>query len=266
VKLIKEIKSTLTRINPYGETLDTYVLSEAIYNEAGHRTSYIVFSEDGKIESKSLFELDDNGNVLAQIHYERRNDLIERTEFFDSEENLQYKTEVTAKDGTKTFHEYKYDQIGNTDQITIRNEEGGVEAHEIFKFDDQGVLLEEIRANEDYSVQFRKKISYNGAHVSKEEFFDQANRLQREIVHETDEKGLLHSKLERNFEFGTMTENKYTYDEAGNQILDETFHNGQLDFKNESRYDEYSNLVEERIVRLGVENCIEIIQHSIAYR
>jgi hypothetical protein len=265
MKIIKRILSTILRINAYGEEVENHILSEAIYNENGHRTSFILFTEDGEIESKSMFEVSEEGNILSQIHYERRNDLIERTDFFDTEEQVQYKTEITAKDGTKTIHEYKYNQLGNTDQIIIRHEDGSVEGYEHFKFDDQGKLVEEIRANADLSIQFRKKISYNDGYVSKEDFFDDKGRLQREITYRNNENGLVLSKLDSNLEWGTLTENKYAYDPTGNQIVDETFENGKMTFRNECHYDDENNLIEERIIQIGQESVIEIIHHDIVF-
>ena len=126
MKVIQSIKSTISRINAYGEVVGSYPHSESTYNESGDLTSSVLFNEDGEIESKSTFELDEAGKILAQIHYERRNDLIERTQFFDSDDDIQYKTEVTTKDGSKTIHEYHYDQLGNADIITIKNDEGTI--------------------------------------------------------------------------------------------------------------------------------------------
>lgn len=267
MKVIQSIKSTISRINAYGEVVGSYPHSESTYNKNGDLASSVLYNEDGEIESKSMFELDEGGKILAQIHYERRNDLIERTQFFDSDDDIQYKTEVTTKDGSKTIHEYHYDQLGNTDIITIKNEDGTIEAHEVFKFSDEGVLMEEIRTNENRVLQFRKKLSYNeSGQVSKEEFFDDANRLQRKVIYHFNERGALQGKVDTNLEWGTVTSNQYTYDLAGNQILDETFQNGALNFKNHCRYDDNNNLIEEKIIQIGQENFIEIIHHSIAYQ
>src|SRR5688572_15232379 len=111
MKLIKSIKSTITRINAYGDIVSDYELGETLYNERGHEISHKLLNEDGEIENKVMYELDENGNILSQVHYERSNDLIERTDFFDTDDSVQYKSEITTKDGYKTIHEYHYNQI-----------------------------------------------------------------------------------------------------------------------------------------------------------
>lgn len=267
MKLIKSIKSTITRINAYGDTINAYQHSESLYNERGHETSSVLFNEDGEIENKSMFEVGEDGNILSQIHYERSNDLVERTDFFDTDDSIQYKSEITTKDGSKTIHEYHYNQIGNTDLITIKNEDGSVEAYEIFKFNDKKAVIEEVRTNENYVPQFTKKLFYDQIdRLLKEEYFDSKNRLHRVVDYQYNERGLLETKIDTNQEFSSITLNKYTYDLTGNQILDETFQNAMLSFKNQCKYDDWNNLIEEKIIQTGQENFIEIIQHSIEYQ
>lgn len=266
MKTIQSIKSTITRLNAYGEEIETYTSSESVFNENSDLTSATLYNEDGVIDSKSIYELDEHGKILAQIHYERKNDLIERTDFFDTEDEIQYKTEVTATDGSKTIHEYRYNQLGNTDQITIKNEDGSIEALEIFKFNDKDILIEEIRTSGAHELQFRKRLSYNEkGQVSKEEFFDDANRLQRKISYQYNDKSQLTEKVDENLEWNSVTNHKYTYDLVGNQILDETFQNGMLSFKNYCTYDDHNNLIEERVIQIGQENYIEIVHHDITY-
>jgi hypothetical protein len=266
MKIVQSIKSTITRFNAYGEEILSYHSSESGFDKNGNLVSSVLFNESGEIDSKSLFELNNEGKILAQIHYERRNDLIERTDFFDTEDEVQYKTEVTSKDGTKTIHEYRYNQLGNTDQITIKNEDDSIEAIEIFKFNDDGILIEEIRTNGSYEQQFKKKLSYNNkGQVAQEEFLDDANRLQREVVYHYNENNLLIEKVDKNLEWGSVTNHKYSYDSLGNQILDETFQNGVISFKNHCKYDDQNNLIEERIIQIGLENFIDVVHHNITY-
>lgn len=266
MKIVRSINSTINRLNVFGEIITSYRYSESQYNENGHLTVQVLLNEDGEIESKSMFELDDVGNIQTQVHYERRNDLVERTEYFDTEEATQYKTEITTGDGSKTIHEYRYNQLGNTDQITIKNDDGSIEGYEIFKFNNDGLLIEEIKVNESYIPLFSKRLTYTeDQQISKEEFFDDANRLHREIKYHFNEDNLLVEKIDSQLDGGTITINKYSYDLVGNQILDETFQNGVLTFKNQSKYDDENNLIEEKVVQIGQENFIEIIQHEIMY-
>lgn len=265
MKVIKSIKTHILRINPYNEVLSDFLFSEKDFNEAGHLTIEVHFDEDGSMDSKRIFELDENGTILVQLNYERQNDLIERTEFFDDQENIQYRSEITTASGAKSIHEYHYDQMGNADKITIKNEDGEVEGHEVFLFNDNDQVREEVRLNPDNQVEFRKILEYsaNGALIE-EKYYDR-DVLFRTTVYEYNEDGRVSRRIDNDHRTVANTINQYSYDISGNQILDETFQNEKLTFKNYCLYDEHNNLVEERVLTVGNENLIEIIRHDISY-
>ena len=133
---IKSIKTQLVVINPYDEVLADFVLSEKDYNENGHLLTEAVFDDQGEVESKRVFEVDDNGQILVQMNYERKNDLVERTEYYDDEDSFQYRTEITTSGGSKSIYEYQYNQLGNAERIIVKNEEGEIERYEVFVFDE----------------------------------------------------------------------------------------------------------------------------------
>ena len=52
MKIIKQIKSEITRINAYGDVINSYQHAESHYNEQGHQISSVLFNEDDEIENK----------------------------------------------------------------------------------------------------------------------------------------------------------------------------------------------------------------------
>ena len=263
---IRSIKTTVAIVDPYEEIHSAYLESEQEYNEEGHLTSEVRYNERGIIISKRIFELSPDGSILAQMNYERNTDLIERTEFFDDYEQVQYKTEVTGADGTKTIQEYHYNQLGNTDRITVKNEQGEIEGYEIFVFNENDQPIEEIKLDANHQVEFKKVITYdvNGQLIT-EIYFDKEQPV-RTVAYSYTEKGLAFEKTDISHDTDAKIVNRYSYDLAGNQVLDETFQNGQLIFKNYCTYDDRDNLVEERVINLGPENYIELRQHKITYQ
>jgi hypothetical protein len=262
---IKAIKSHLTTINPYNEVLADFTLSEKDYNENGHLIMEVMYTDIGEIDSKRIFELDENGQVLVQMNYERQNDLIERTEFFDDEESIQHRSEITTASGGKSIYEYHYNQLGNADKITIKNENGEVEGYEIFVFNEKDQVKDEFRMNAENQVEFRKTLTYFDNGLLKEENYYDHGLPARTTSYTYNERNLLTETIDRDIRSNSKVVNQYTYDLAGNQILDETLKNGQLSFKNHCLYDEKNNLIEERVMSIGTENMIEIIRHEITY-
>lgn len=262
---IKSVRTYVHTVNAYNEVLSDFMLSEKDYNENGHSTLEVVYDESGEIDTKRIFELDENGVILSQINYERKNDLVERTDFFDDEDSIQLRSEVTTSGGEKTIHEYHYNQLGNTDKITIKNENGEIEGYEAFVFNEKDEVKEELRLNADNEIEFRKVLSYFENGLLKEEKYFDRNTLIRSTAYVYDERSLLTVKTDRDELTNSETLSRYTYDLTGNQILDETFKNGQLSFKNHCMYDEQNNLIEERVMSVGTENLIEIISHEITY-
>jgi hypothetical protein len=267
MKQIKQIHATITQINPYGEIISSYPLSVSKYNANGHRIYNEQFNESGETEHKVIHQVDERGNILSEVHFDRLTALTERTEYFDTDDDIQYKAEITKTDGSKLTYEFAYNQIGNTDRITIKNEEGTIEAYEHFRYNDNNLVVEEIRTNADSTPQFSKKLFYNDKNILiHEEYYSGISTLTRHVEYLYDTNGLVLEQHDVNEETGATSVSYYFYDEAGNQILDETHHNGVLTFRNECHYDEWDNVIEEKVVQLGSEfNSIEIIKYNIEY-
>lgn len=167
----RKITTLEQTINSYDEIVSDYLLSEKHFNSNGHLVLQSEFDEHGEIVSKQIFEVDEIGNVLVQMNYERDNSLIERTEFLDDGNN--YHTEITTSSGQKTFYEYQYTQLGNVDRIIIKNEDGHIEAFELFVMNDNGQIIEEVRQNDQAVVEFKKVLDYNGdGALSTERYYD----------------------------------------------------------------------------------------------
>jgi hypothetical protein len=265
MKIVKSIKTHIVTINPYNEVLSDFLMSEKDFNENGLLTVEVNYDEGGAIDSKRIFELDDNGTILVQMNYERQNDLIERTEFFDDDDAIQYRSEITTASGAKSIHEYHYNQLGNADKITIKNDDGEIEGYELFLFNENDQVREEIRLNQEHDIEFRKVLEYSDHKLlTAEKYFDR-DLLIRTTAYEYNERNLVYRRTDFDHRTEGQTVNQYSYDLAGNQILDETFQNDKLTFKNYCLYDENNNLIEERVMTIGRENVIELIRHDVTY-
>jgi hypothetical protein len=116
----------------------------------------------------------------------------------------------------------------------------------------------------DNQVEFRKALTYFDSGLLKDEQFYDRGLLTKTIVHTYNERGLLAESINHDLQSDLKSINRYTYDLAGNQIMDETLRNGQITFKNHCLYDDRNNLIEERVMIVG-ENTIEVHRHDITY-
>lgn len=262
---IRKITTAEQTIDSYNEVVSDFLFSEQHYNDNGHLILHSEFDESGEVVTKQIFEVDDLGNILVQMNYERANSLIERTEFHDDEDGYQVQSEITTSSGHKTFHEYEYTQLGNVQKIVIKNEAGQIEAFELFVMNDQGQVTEEIRQNAEGAIEFKKVVTYYGhGGINVERYYDRDTPV-RIVTHRYDDRNRIAEKEEEELYSGSKTVTRYQYDLAGNEIQNETFYNGQLTFRNFCLYDDHNSLVEERIMSLGTDRYIRILTHEIDY-
>ncbi len=218
-------------------------------------------SAQGAESRRQVFEFED-GRLIRQNNFVPADELTwESTLDYGRDGRVRSWTARDAEGRVKWRYEYSYDSQGRLEREVMRN--GGEQIQEVVVYEySEERLVEEVRYGPGNTVQWRKTYSYDeeeNAHTwsvfypdgtrlkQVQEVYDESDRL----VEETHRDGIGTVSMEVIYEYGLWSEPRSVEVFGGD---------GSLKRREERFFDSTGNVVEERVLRSGTDDRIEVVR------
>lgn len=179
---------------------------------------------DGSIENRVERKYDENGTLVEEKFYseEGEPDSVHHYQLDNSGKISLIKS--VYRDGTVGYKHYEYNEADNSEWVTVKDENGEVEAREYRRYDSEGRALEELTYEGTESLQQKVLTSYD----------DAGRPVKQEITYEDGYLSTLHYSYEMDDQ-GRVATAKVT-NQKGSEFRYEEF-----------QYDDKNNLVEQYV-------------------
>ena len=204
------------------EQEDRILSSYIEYDNQGNPILAINYLPDGDIESKTMSEFNDKGQLIHQRDYISEDEIGEDSKFIRNEKGELIRIDKSFADGSESVITHKRSEDKRNLEITTLDEDGELEEKEIYLFDKNDKMLEK-------------------------EVYDYNNKLQEKYVNEYDEKGNLIKQTEYGKGGEFILESELTYDDEGNVIRQISYNRKrQITHKLLFTYDEKNRVVKQQ--------------------
>ncbi len=261
------------------------------YDREGRLISEIVYNAAGKADQKTLYTFSEEGQLVEQIVFADQDRWQERVDHFYEDGQL-LRTETTRADGEKSIKEYHYDPVENIEKAVLNSATGEIKGFEILWYGSENEVIAEVKTDTHNRTAYKRFATYDGAgRLVMEEIFGHDEVFEKRTVYRYTPEGLLTEIkaqgpnqlpliteafaynpagqiLERTI--AHHTEDKqiricYRYNQAGQQIADETYENDRLIFRSLTKHDKQGNLVEEEVISTHHSPLHAVRKHVIEY-
>ncbi|MBQ3670087.1 MAG: hypothetical protein II921_01240 [Treponema sp.] len=160
------------------------------YDSEGRVTSTVCTDGDGKIQWKSIFTYDGDGNKIDESQYNANDDLVNRS-IFKYIEGKQIEEAFYNSDGALLGKFItKLDEKGRNVELAQYNEDGQLELKQVYTYNDAG-KLSEVAYSDMFGRTLRKTVyrfdaSYS---VTEEQTYNAQNKLAVRIIFKYDTYG-----------------------------------------------------------------------------
>jgi len=228
-------KNELSRFHFKSFTLDS----------KGNTLDETEYDSESKVVCKRIYRYHDTGEVKEYLEYDPFDELLERHCYIKNAAGDFDRHEFEFSDGQKSIKEFSYSAIGCADKATIQDENGMITGYEVFIFNDQGQVIEEIEldAENNETSKYEKTYQDDGLLLHEKQFQD--GQLFAAEAFGYDLQGNVIKKTYRNYKDNFEVIDEYKYDENNNMVYNSTHQNGVLVFENTSAYDDEQNLDSE---------------------
>lgn len=230
---VSRFQSCQTTVDSTGNTLDETELNR-----------------DGSVSCKCIYRYFDDGSVQEYVVYDAMDELIERGSYVKDENDKIVKTILEYEDERKVIEQYSYSALGLAELVTVFDESDIVIGYETYVFNDNGDVVERIEMDEDRVETVRYLYTYDENGLVEERKVVEGN-LESVTSYTYDSNGYVIRKEVNNEEEGFQTVEEYRYDERGNEVHIVGFQNGALTFENKCTYDESDNLIVEEYFEIS---------------
>lgn len=251
---------------------ERYVQKEAVFGFDELLIEESEYNRNGSLENRILFHYDKEKRNTGTIHYNSRNELVERHQFTYNESDLVTRIQIEYNNGSKYIKEISFTGLGFVDEVVITDENGVFQGREVYVVDAQGNVVEEIEMDELNMEVIRQKRRFheegylleesvfrNGEPDSRKVFeydvdgnmnrmsdYDNENRLMQTTTYLFNANhDLIESRTRSDHNAYALIE-KMEYDENHNMILCIGTSDGKLVFRNACTY-ENGKIVSEEI-------------------
>ncbi|MCG8698529.1 MAG: hypothetical protein MI922_10785 [Bacteroidales bacterium] len=230
-------------------------------NTKGNPVDETEFDAESNIVCKRIYRYFDTGEVKEYIEYDPFDELLERHQYKKNDFGEVDRSEFEFEGGLKSIKEFSYTDIGCADKAVIKDENGTITGYEVYKFDEEGNVIEEIELDADNNeiAKFEKTYYENGVlHIEKHY---QDGQLFTGESFEYDNRGNIIKKILRNYRDSYEIVDEYKFDQNNNMIYNSSTQNGVLVFENKCQYDSNNKLISEEFFEMDFSTA-HVVRHE----
>jgi hypothetical protein len=273
-----------TTYNIGREETGRYISEELTFDSHGNMLDHTVFGSNGRPENRKVFRYSEVSGLLLEVaEYDFLNGLIERKEFFENPEGDICKVVVSYNDGSIETREYGFSDLGKADRSTIYDTDGNVVGEEIFVFDEDENVIQEIEKDAFGNELLRIERDFAPGGLLKAERVFVIDALKESTTYSYNAYGSIVAQIKKdgtgvviesvvtnyndqNIPTAKRTEiqspagkviEESSYDETGNVILTEARTSGKLTFRNACTYDDEQRLISEDLLEVTTYGKVE---------
>jgi hypothetical protein len=213
-------------------------------DNTGNQIDYFTYKGDGTLESKLTSLYNNQGIILESNEYTKGKLTLRNTYKYDSKFNNTEESCYWA-DGTLKWREaFSYDKKGNLEEVTDYKLNGRFESRFTYKYDDKDNVIEENEYNSDTSTRHKRitsRYAANGAVVETNRFNEDGILV---FTLKLDREGVKLTNTTYNADGSFKGLTTKTYDERGNEILEDRFFANEMlnvKFSHTYEYDKEGN-------------------------
>ncbi len=223
---------------------ERYVIKEAVFGFDELLIEESDYNRNGLLENRILFHYDKEKRNTETIHYNARNESLERHQITYNESDLITRTQIEYNNGSKYIKEISFTELGHADEVVITDENGEFQGREVYVYDAQGNVVEEIEMDELNMEILRHKRVYNDEGELMEESIFRAGELESRKVFEYDANENTSRISDYDHENRLMQTTAYLFDANQNLIESRirSDHNA-YELVEEMEYDEDNNMI-----------------------
>ncbi|MBL4754902.1 MAG: hypothetical protein JKY52_15060 [Flavobacteriales bacterium] len=237
------------------------------------------YNADSNMERRVTYRYFADETVKEAIIFDAQNEQLERLTYEQNNNGEVSKSTTAYSDGTKIIKTYSFTDLGNASKVSITDESGTFLGKEIYVFDEEGRVKEEIEYDGDDQeiLRIAKKYSDEGLLLKEISYFDKQCQTveyhhlgniarttvtKNEVItwvetSEFNNDGAITKTVSINRENNDHSEEQITHNENGFEILVVSTTNGKLTFKNSIEYDQQGRIIMEEVLRLNWQGRIE---------
>lgn len=239
-----------------------YIQKEAVFGFDELVIEESEYDRNGLLENRILFHYDQQKRNIGTIHYNSKNELLERLHITYNEENLIERTVVEYNNGSKYIKDYCFTDLGLADEVVITDENGAFQGREVYVFDANGNVVEEIEMD-DLNLEVlrqRRRFNANGSLLEEEVF--RAGELESRVIYEYEDHENFIRSLHYDSENRLIQTTTYLYDANHDLVEMRTKSNiDSYELIEEMEYDEGRNM----ILTIGKADGKLVFRNSMSY-
>lgn len=281
---MKEVHITKAELNLKKEIEKRFLYKKLTIDSNNRVIDETEFNEAGDPIHRITNKYSPDDNISERIEFDASNNLIERDLY--NEKGVHFSSIIEFGDGSKTIKNYAYTDLGNTDKVTLTDENGVILGYEASVRDNQDRIICEFRNDANNNEVFKidrvfddkgnltREIQFSNGEIElvTDNFYNKDEKVIKiqsgrdlesfyitELL-DLDAKNRLLKHTTTDHEYGDIHIEHFDYDSNDNEISNVEVFNGITISSNLCKYDDSNRLIEENMIEHDVSG--SIIKHE----